>query len=340
MTEIILLNRIRVDIGNVSCSLSELMQYAGMAGFNDAGEEQVKPRLVGTWAINDWYTTAQLTQAQAAFDGLIIVPDPNYLINFDDLAVQVLDSTKPNYNPAVAIILQSNNIGTTLNQALVSGGGRWFLSKTEAANVICNSQYSPFNNYFKNKTSVTDSNGIVSNDTSISYKFTTFNEFKWFTGVSYIHDLFNKCSELSMVILPNTITNISGGASGGGTFYNCSKLTEVNIPSNLQILGNYIFVNCSMLNIGLEFPSTITTFLARCFANSSISYIHISNETPFTINTGGYGSFVSYNNKIYVGDGSSAAHDDAILQAYLANTDWASLSSQLDTWYNYLHPTT
>lgn len=336
----VILSRIRVDIGNVSGSLSELLQYAGMTGFNDAGEEQAKPRLVGTWTVNDWHTQEQITTAQAAFDGLTVVPDPNYLINFDDLAVQVLDSTKPNYNPAVAIILQSNNVGTTLSEALVNGGGRWFLSKTDAANIISNSQYSPFITYFRNKTSVIDSNGIVSNDNSITYKFTSFNEFKWFTGVSYISDLFNRCSELSTVVLPNTITNLLGSSSNGGTFYSCSKLTEVNIPSNLQILGNYIFMDCSMLNIGLEFPPTITTFLARCFDNSSISYIHISNETPFTINTGNYGSFVSYNNKIYVGDGSSAAHDDAILQAYLADTSWATVSSQLDTWYNYLHPTT
>ena len=39
---------------------------------------------------------------------------------------------------------------------------------------------------------------------------------------------------------------------------------------------------------------------------------------------------------IYVGDGSSAAHDDAILNQYLADTDWSAYSSKLDTWYNYV----
>lgn len=41
--------------------------------------------------------------------------------------------------------------------------------------------------------------------------------------------------------------------------------------------------------------------------------------------------------KIYVGDGSSAAHDNAILQQYLADTDWAQYSAKLDTWYNYIN---
>lgn len=41
--------------------------------------------------------------------------------------------------------------------------------------------------------------------------------------------------------------------------------------------------------------------------------------------------------KIYVGDGSSASHDNAILAQYTANTDWSAYSSKLDTWYNYIN---
>ena len=343
MAEIILLNRIRVDIGNVSGSLSELLQYASMAGFNDNYEPQAKPRLVGTWTINNWYTTAQLAQAQAAFDGLTIVEDPNYVIDFSQLAVQTLDDTQPNYNPAVAIILQATGYGIVLPDSVVSGQkGKYMLKKSEASSIISNSQYSDFNTYFKNKTSVTDTNGIVSNDVSISYKFESFNEFKWFTGVSVLHDAFFGCSELISIILPDTIISLLGGNGGDSVFSQCSKLSFVNIPNSLQILGNFTFRRCPSLNIGLEFPSSVTQFMARCFNDGNpltqISYIHITNEIPFTIATGSYGSFNQYNNKIYVGDGSSALHDNAILEDYLANTDWATVSSQLDTWYNYLHP--
>jgi len=41
--------------------------------------------------------------------------------------------------------------------------------------------------------------------------------------------------------------------------------------------------------------------------------------------------------KIYVGDGSSAAHDNAILAQYTADSDWSAYSSKLDTWYNYIN---
>ena len=39
--------------------------------------------------------------------------------------------------------------------------------------------------------------------------------------------------------------------------------------------------------------------------------------------------------KIYVGDGSSQAHDQAILDQYLADENWTPYASKLDLWYNY-----
>lgn len=39
--------------------------------------------------------------------------------------------------------------------------------------------------------------------------------------------------------------------------------------------------------------------------------------------------------KIYVGNGSSQAADQAVLDQYLADSDWAQYSSKLDLWYNY-----
>ena len=40
--------------------------------------------------------------------------------------------------------------------------------------------------------------------------------------------------------------------------------------------------------------------------------------------------------KIYVGDGSSQAADQAVLDQYLADSDWAAYASKLDLWYNYV----
>lgn len=98
--ENVVLNRIRVDIGNVSGSLSELMKYSTFAGFNDNYEHQTKPRLDGTWTINDWYTTNQLAQAQATFDGLTIVSDANISYDIiDEHTIHILSTTVPSVAP-------------------------------------------------------------------------------------------------------------------------------------------------------------------------------------------------------------------------------------------------
>lgn len=81
--------------------------------------------------------------------------------------------------------------------------------------------------------------------------------------------------------------------------------------------------------------------------NAGILYSKIKEGCIFHLGYNGVAGLASYivrdasnfnkMNKIYVGDGSSAAHDDAILQQYLADTNWAQYSSKLDTWYNYIN---
>ena len=71
---------------------------------------------------------------------------------------------------------------------------------------------------------------------------------------------------------------------------------------------------------------------------NSITYgfrVHLGYEgvacTP-TLASAGKGT----NQGIYVGDGSSEEHDNAILAQYLADSAWASYSNKLHTWYEYL----
>ncbi len=371
--EDVVLNRIRVDIGNVSGPLSKLMQYAQFAGFNDNYEPQLKPRLVGTWTVNDWYTTAQLAQAQAAFDGLTIVGDPNYLINFNDLAVQVLDPNEDNYNPAVAIILQRHNLGITMTDTPL-GHGRWFLTKAQAAAItdIANNVSATWISWFSSVTTINDNNNIVDGE---SHNFTSFNELKYFTNVNFRSNgikqanLFYGCSLLEEVTIPSHINSISMYA-----FNRCGSLTKVNLD-NITVINNGCFADCVNLPltdtdvskftyIGSNAfenctKATFTTInanvtsisessvLMNTFANTaSIPYLHFLSETPVTgimcnfARNHIYNSFYGTTYKIYVGDGSSAAHDDAVLAAYQAASNWSEMVSYLDTWYNYLHPTT
>lgn len=311
------LSHIRVDVGNVSGSISELMRYAIFAGFNDTGEEQSKPRLVGTWTVNDWYTQEQLAAAQAAFDGLTIVPDPDWLINFDNLAVQVLDSTKSNYNPAVAIRMHAAGLGDVLDEPIVNGGGRWLISKRDAA-ALTTIEFNMMGQF--NTAVVEDTNKIVS-DTGDTYNIENFDEFIYFTGVTVIPgNMFRNAHNTTNIVLPESTTTISTGLAYSRWNYDPTLI--ITIPANVVNIGVLIGWN----------PNNGRT--------AAPYIIHFERKTPITIPSNGFHSSAS-NYKIYVGDGSSAANDDAILQAYLADSNWnTNYSSILDTWYNYLHPTT
>lgn len=74
-------------------------------------------------------------------------------------------------------------------------------------------------------------------------------------------DLFNGCSELTSVILPDTITSI-----GSGAFVGCSNLTEVNIPEKVTEIENAVFSGCTNLS-KITLPSSITKIGSWAFLN-------------------------------------------------------------------------
>lgn len=66
--------------------------------------------------------------------------------------------------------------------------------------------------------------------------------------------MFNGCSNLVSVTLPESITSI-----GMCAFYNCTSLESVNIPSNVTSIKKGAFANCSSLT-SIEIPSGVTLF--------------------------------------------------------------------------------
>ena len=355
--EVILLNRIRADIGNVEGSLSDLMELAGMAGFNDNYEPQAKPRLVGTYTINDWYTQEQLAEAQAAFDGLTITPDANYLIDFNEMAVQVLDSTKPNYNPAASVYLKSIGKGVTLPEPLVENGGRWFITYQQALQIksISFSSGSLDDTYGIAPTSYTPPSGLnfpelrffgISSagpgipSTAIAIYLLWFPN-RQCTYSNYQHGYPSKLYTYGTTL---TITQIRGHGLSELHYYgtwdewasrNWLARSTYHAISNFAYNCPKVYFNDELVNIATI--SNKVTALGNCAfeAFNALKGVHLEMETPPTL---GSSVFADTSFKIYVGDGSSAEHDDAILADYLADTNWATYSSRLDTWYNYLHP--
>ena len=90
--------------------------------------------------------------------------------------------------------------------------------------------------------------------------------------------MFQNTSDLSYVLLPNSITEFETSC-----FENTPNLKQLNLPSSLQIIRSYTFKNSGILS--LEFTSTIDTLESYAFSNSSIISIDISMSNITNLNS-------------------------------------------------------
>lgn len=268
------LQRIRCDIGNISGSVAELLRYTALAGFTDDYQEQQIPRIIGTWTLNYWYTNEELENFQGAIDGLTVVGDGTHNVETalenDDFAIQTIDSSKPNYNPAAAIRLNANGYGHTTTNRIINNGGKFIIGKNEASTITA----LPVN-VFRGIKTVVDENSIVTNDDEVEYDFDSFDEFKYFTG----------------------ITTIAAGSSTTvlGLFGGCTKLSSIKIPYGVTTIGAYAFYDCTALSGNLILPDTVTTIGSNSLHNiPNVSNVYI----PCNFSNGCINSANSMSNNI------------------------------------------
>jgi hypothetical protein len=146
-------------------------------------------------------------------------------------------------NPEVLKVLYSN--GLCANSS--------FMTKAEAAAV----QDASFVNG--------SGNGIFYQNT----KITSFEEFKYFTGLTILpYRCFASCTNLTKVKLPETIINIKAYAFQGG------KFDTIELPENLTTLESYAFYGCSCESL-LSIPSKVTKIPSACFMYSYFKSIQL-----------------------------------------------------------------
>ena len=75
---------------------------------------------------------------------------------------------------------------------------------------------------------------------------------------------FENCSELTSIIIPESVTYI-----GEGAFENCSGVTEMIIPENVTHIGDYAFRGCFSLT-SIVIPIGVTSLNSR-FSKSAIT---------------------------------------------------------------------
>lgn len=211
---------------------------------------------------------------KTTFIKLLLYSGNTFTPDYSLYALQTLNPNMPNYNPAASIVLKKAGYGTTLQHPVIKNKGKWFLTYTEAATI----SHKGFPSFYS-KVNVLDDDGIVTPDTTVLYEFTSFNELMYFTSLTAIKcktnsnntGIFQNCTKLTSVTLPNTITTIGGTSfinsiNTNGTFAGCYNLETINLPNGLTTIDRGCFANCTKLNVS-SIPNTVTTLGSGAFYN-------------------------------------------------------------------------
>ena len=87
--------------------------------------------------------------------------------------------------------------------------------------------------------------------------------------VSVVDEAFANCRNITLILLPSTVTKI-----GTGAFKGCSSLTDVQLPSGLIKIEENTFADCSSLK-SIDIPSSVKTIgmdaFRSCKSMTSVS---------------------------------------------------------------------
>ena len=92
-------------------------------------------------------------------------------------------------------------------------------------------------------------------------------------GTSIGEWAFHNCSNLTSIVIPNSVTTI-----GSNAFYYCTALTSITIPNSVTSIGDYAFSGCALLT-SIEIGSGVTSIGYGAFSSCiSLESIVIPNS--------------------------------------------------------------
>ena len=95
----------------------------------------------------------------------------------------------------------------------------------------------------------------------------SFNELKYFTGLTSLTDGAFANSNVTAITIPNNVTEL-----GKGVFENCTVLTDVELPNKLLEIPEKCFLNCSSLG-DLYLPDTVMSIFKNAFGGVGFTEI-------------------------------------------------------------------
>ncbi len=128
------------------------------------------------------------------------------------------------------------------------------------------------------------------------------------------HSAFSYCSSLTSITIPNSVTSI-----GDGTFNNCNSLTSIAIPESVTRIGSIVFANCSSLT-SVTIGSGVTSIGNYAFysCNSLSDVWCYAENVPSTNNDAFSNSSI----------GSATLHvPTGCLEIYKATSPWSGFKS-------------
>ena len=106
--------------------------------------------------------------------------------------------------------------------------------------------------------------GSSSGDSGSNISFTfSFDEFKYFTGVTSIDNNAFYSSNIVSITIPNSVTSI-----GYNAFETCKSLTSITIPNSITSIGFAAFEGCTSLT-SITIPDSVTSIDSNAFGNCS-----------------------------------------------------------------------
>ena len=110
--------------------------------------------------------------------------------------------------------------------------------------------------------------------------------------------------------------NVNNTRTGNSSVFGLGNNTHINL---LEIMGDVTSSG------GIIFNGT---------SNRTLTNLHLGYQNKVTALASKF-LVDKITNAVYIGDGSSRSHDEAILALYLADTEWSAYSAKLSTWYDY-----